>query len=135
MQGFTLVYGAALTLAAVSLPSHAASGPAVCTATVTNTLSADAMKAMAKITMAQAQASAYEVVGRANVKKLKSGELEVEHGCLVYSFDIMTKTSKGIEEVMVDAVSGVVISNKHETPAQEAAEAAADKKKAAEHKK
>ncbi|MES2150264.1 MAG: hypothetical protein V4508_10770 [Pseudomonadota bacterium] len=73
-------------------------------------------------------------MGQTNVKKLKDSELEVEDGCLVYSFDIITKSANGIEEVMVDAVSGQVISNKHETPAQEAAEAAADKKTAAPKK-
>lgn len=61
------------------------------------------------------------------------GELEVERNCLIYSFDISLAGKTGIEEVMVDAGTGSIISRKHETPRQEADEVAADKAAAAKH--
>jgi len=55
------------------------------------------------------------------------GELEIEQTCLVYSFDIRIPGRSGIEEVMVDPGTGKVLAHTHETPAQEAAERAADR--------
>ena len=54
------------------------------------------------------------------------GELEVEQGCLVYSFDIRIPGKSGVEEIMVDAETGKIISHKHET--QEQAERTKEKK-------
>lgn len=63
--------------------------------------------------------------------KVESGELERENRKLIYSFDIKVAGKPGIDEVQIDAVSGALVSNVHETPAMEAAEAAADRKAAA----
>lgn len=52
--------------------------------------------------------------------------IEEEHGKLVYSFDMKTPGRAGIDEVLVDARSGAVISVAHEGPADEAAERAQD---------
>ena len=72
----------------------------------------------AKISMEKAREIALKKVPGG---KIESAELEREHGKLIYSFDI--KTSKpGVMEVNVDAITGKVISSKHETPAKEAAE-------------
>jgi uncharacterized membrane protein YkoI len=57
--------------------------------------------------------------------KVKSAELEKEHGVQLYSFDIQTK--EGIREVGIDAGSGKVIEDSLESPADEAKEAAAEK--------
>jgi hypothetical protein len=57
---------------------------------------------------------------------IQSGELEREHGKLVWSFDIGTNT-KNVTEVQVDAKSGEIVSVKTETPVDQAREAAADK--------
>ena len=57
-----------------------------------------------------------------------AGELERENGKLLYSYDITTKGKTGVDEVQVDAITGAVLSNKHETPAMEKAEAKADAK-------
>jgi hypothetical protein len=54
-------------------------------------------------------------------------ELEQENGKLVWSFDIAKVGTKNITEVQVDAVSGKIVSTKLETPADQAAEAKADK--------
>ncbi len=78
----------------------------------------------AKITMEQARATALE----AAPGTVEDGELEKEHGKLVYSFDI--RNSKGtISEVWVDAKTGKVISNKEESKADEEKEKKDDEKK------
>lgn len=77
----------------------------------------------AKITMAQAR----ETAMKAAPGTVEDGELEKEHGKLVYSFDI--RNSKGtISEVWVDAKTGKVVSNKEETKADEQKEKREDKK-------
>ncbi len=58
---------------------------------------------------------------------IRSGELEREHGIVIYSFDI--HSSKGTTEVNVDAKNGKVVAVQHESAAAEAAE------KKAEHEK
>lgn len=80
----------------------------------------------AKISMDKAKEIALKKVPGGTIE---SAELEREKGKLVYSFDI--KTSKpGVTEVLVNAMTGKVISVKHETPAAESAE----KKKEAKEK-
>lgn len=58
---------------------------------------------------------------------IKSTELEKEKGKIVWSFDISTKGSPNITEVLVDAVTGKIASVEKETPAQQQKEAAQDK--------
>ncbi len=58
--------------------------------------------------------------------KIVKEELEKEHGKLVYSFDIKDGTHSGVEEVLVDAVDGNLVSVEHEDAAKEAAEAQQD---------
>lgn len=58
---------------------------------------------------------------------IKDEEIEREGGRLVYSFDIKTAGRAGIDEVLVDASTGAVLSVKHESPADEAAEMAKDR--------
>ena len=55
---------------------------------------------------------------------VKEGELEHEHGRLVWSFDIEKPGTRDIVEVQVDANSGEVVSTTIETPADESKEAA-----------
>jgi len=79
----------------------------------------------ATITLEAATATAQ---GAVPTGKIQSHELEREDGKLIYSFDIKIAGKKGIEEVNVDAMTGVLIEKVHETPADEAKEAAAEKK-------
>jgi uncharacterized membrane protein YkoI len=53
---------------------------------------------------------------------VKEGELEKEHGRLIWSFDIATPDSKDITAVHVDANTGDVVAVDHETAEQENAE-------------
>ena len=81
----------------------------------------------AKITMAQARALATRTVPGAQIQ---AGEIEREGGKLIYSFDMKTQGKTGIDEVNIDAMTGTVIGNQHETPKDERAEAKADAKAA-----
>ena len=86
---------------------------------IANTTSDQAkMQKEAKISMAKARELALKKVAGG---KIESGELEREHGKLIYSFDIRT-AKPGVTEVNVNAISGAIISVSHETPAKEAAE-------------
>ena len=70
-----------------------------------------------KITMARARAIALKKApGR-----VKSAELENEHGKLIYSFDIATSKT-AITEVNVDAMNGKIVAVQRESAAKEAAE-------------
>lgn len=85
------------------------------------------LMAKARISQADAQATALAKVPNGTVKE---GELEKEHGKLIWSFDITTPDSKDIQEVAVDAITGDVIAVDTETPADQAKEAAEDAAKA-----
>jgi predicted negative regulator of RcsB-dependent stress response len=83
------------------------------------------LKAQAKITQAEAEKTALAKVPGG---KIKAAELEKEHGKLIWSFDISMPKSKNITEIQVDAKAGKIVSTQVETPKDQAAEAAADKK-------
>jgi len=82
------------------------------------------LASQAKITKEQAQ----EIALQRASGTVESGELEREHGKLVYSFDI--RNSKGtIDEVQVSAITGKIVRVEHETKAQEEAEKRQEEKK------
>ena len=81
---------------------------------------------LAKISMAEARKTTLAHVKAASAE-IVSAELEIEQGCLVYSFDIRLSGKSGVEETMVDAGTGRIVSQKHESIKQEAAEQAKDK--------
>ena len=76
----------------------------------------------AKISMHHARVIALKEVRNG---KVKSAELEREHGKLIYSFDI--SGARGITEVNVDAINGKVVAVQHESKAAEAAEQKSEK--------
>ena len=85
-----------------------------------------ALPGLAKIS--QEDASRFALAGvRARSKQVVRGALEVEKGCLVYSFDIQVSGKKEVEEILVDAGNGRIITHKHEAAKQLAAERAKDK--------
>lgn len=85
-----------------------------------------ALPGLAKVSQVEAQKTALSRI-KAPSTAVAEGELEVEQGCLVYSFDIRIPGKPGIEEIMVDAGTGKILSHKHESTKQEAAEKAKDK--------
>ncbi len=82
----------------------------------------------AKITPAAATATALAKVPGG---KVQSAEIEKEDGKLVYSFDIKVPGKSGIDEVLVDAMTGTVVGVEHENAADEAKEAKEDRAKGA----
>jgi hypothetical protein len=86
------------------------------------------LQKQAHVTMADARTLALRTVPNSTVQ---AGEIEREGGKLIYSFDMKVAGKSGIDEVNIDAMSGKLISNNHETPKDERAEAKADAKAAA----
>jgi uncharacterized membrane protein YkoI len=82
--------------------------------------------AKAKVTPEAARASA---LARVQGSTIQDQEIEYEDGKLVYSFDLKVAGKSGIEEVLVDALTGAIVSVEHESPKDEAAEAANEAKK------
>ena len=76
--------------------------------------------AEAKIKETEARATALAQVKNGTVR---SGELEREHGHLIYSYDIQVPGKSGIDEVNVDAMTGKVIAKTHEGDKAERKEA------------
>ncbi|HEV7587810.1 MAG TPA: PepSY domain-containing protein [Longimicrobium sp.] len=110
------------TLAAAAILSVAAASGAAAQHRPAHETQAQ-LQRQARVTEAQARATALATVPRGQVK---SGELEREHGQLIYSFDISVPGRSGIEEVQVNAVNGRIVSHVHETPAAERGEARAE---------
>jgi len=84
-----------------------------------------ALPALAKVTRADAESTALKAVNVSSAS-VASGELEAESGCLIYSFDIQIPGKKSIVEVTIDAGTGKVLAQRHESPKAQAAEKAAD---------
>ena len=84
------------------------------------------LQAQAKVSRADAEKTA---LTKAPNGTIKEGELEKEHGKLIWSFDITTPDSKDITEVAVNAMTGDVVSVEKETPKQQAKEKDEDAQK------
>jgi uncharacterized membrane protein YkoI len=89
------------------------------------------LAAKAKVTQAEAEKTALAKVPNGTIKE---GELEKEHGKLVWSFDIATPGSQDITEVQVNAKTGKIVTVETETPAQQAREKQADAREKADGK-
>lgn len=79
------------------------------------------LREKAQVTCEQAQRSALQQV-KDKPPRVRSAELEEEGGHLVYSFDIARRGRSGVDEVQVDAITGAIVSSKHESAAAEANE-------------
>jgi hypothetical protein len=77
------------------------------------------LSSQAKVSRADAERTALMKVPGGSVKE---GELEREHGTLIWSFDIASAGSSGVTEVQVDAITGAVVSVEHESASAEAKE-------------
>jgi uncharacterized membrane protein YkoI len=83
-------------------------------------------RALAKTGEGDARKTALQKINAAGAS-VSSGGLEVEDGCLVYTYDVKVPGRGGVEEVIIDAGTGKVLAVEHESAAKEAAEKAADK--------
>jgi uncharacterized membrane protein YkoI len=127
-----VVAGATLAVAAPAGAQAASSHPAMAKKaspaaqhTVKVKEATPGLAAQATISADSAQKIALAQVSRGWVRE---AELQQENGTLVYSYDIKARGKAGVEEVMVDAKTGAVVSTKHETAKAEAKEAASEKK-------
>jgi uncharacterized membrane protein YkoI len=77
------------------------------------------LQSQATLTRADAEKIALAKVPGGEVKE---GELEKEHGKLVYSFDISKPGSSDLTEIQIDARSGEVVSIENESAEKEARE-------------
>lgn len=111
-RGRIFVYAILALLACVALDASA-------TAQASQPRAGGVNKTRPKISLRQARATALAKVPGG---RIKSSELEVEGGKLIYSFDINKSKGRGIEEVNIDAISGEVVGVEHETPKHEAIE-------------
>ena len=78
---------------------------------------------LAKLSQAEAEKIALTKIQGKDAVSIASAELEAEHRCLIWSFDLRVAGKSDIQEVQVDAGDGKVLSVKHESASQEAAEA------------
>ena len=92
-------------------------------------ITAGAMRASAatpktKLTRADAE----KIALNKEAGTIKSGELEKEHGRMIFSFDVQTRA--GVHEVNIDANTGAVVEDSVESAADAAREAKEDAAKA-----
>lgn len=113
---------------ALSVPFAAAAADLNCSIKAKKTTTKAEMSAMAKV---KEEAAKKAAIDKVNVKgsAVSKGGLEVEEGCLVYTYDIKVPGKSGVEEVFVDAGTGAVLRVEHESAAKEAAEKAGGKAK------
>ena len=80
-----------------------------------------ALAGLAKISKPEAEKTALAKI-KMSRKEIARSELEVDQGCLVYSFDIRVPSKPGLEKIKVDAGTGKILLHQHETRKQFAAE-------------
>ncbi len=115
-----------IILVLVLMPLSVSAAGIKCSIRPAKDIPTSALPSFAKVSQTDAQKTALARI-KAPSTAVAEGELEVEQGCLVYSFDIRIPGKPGIEEIMVDAGTGKILSHKHESTKQEAAEIAKDK--------
>ncbi len=117
-----------LAVAALVVSFPALADKIACDTKAAKTTSAVQLEKLAKVSKAAAEKTAMgSLGGKSGATQVTKSELEVEDGCVVYSFDIKVSGKSGVEEIMVDAGTGKIVSHKHESALQEAAEKAKDK--------
>lgn len=113
----------ALLILASLLPGMSSAATSGCSIHAGRHADARQLAALAKVSRAKATTVALDAVKTKRRKVLRSAELEAEHGCLIWSFDIGVTGSAVTHEVAVDAGDARVLSITTENAAQEADEA------------
>ena len=119
------LYVVSLFAAALFVGLDAGAATLKCSIQPPKGLATSDLASLAKVTRPAAEATALQSVRNPSAKVV-TGELEAEHGCLIYSFDIEVPGKTSVIEVAVDAGTGKVLETKREGPKAQAAEAAAD---------
>ena len=116
-----------LAALAVAIPFAAGAADMNCSIKAKRTTAKADLPAMAKVKDDAARKTAVDKVGAGAT--IAKGNLEVEDGCLVYTYDVKVPGKNGYQEVFVDAGTGAVLKVDKESEAKERAERAADKVK------
>jgi uncharacterized membrane protein YkoI len=101
---------AGLCVLAAALPAAAAER---CSIHPAKGLSGTQLTALAQVSQAEAEKTAVAKIGGKDVS-IVGAELESEHGCLIWTFDLRIAGKSGVQEVHVDAGNGNVLSVRHE---------------------
>jgi uncharacterized protein (TIGR02246 family) len=75
------------------------------------------LRSLVKISSKEAEGRAVASVAPDKVNAIMSSEVEVVNGCLAYPFDLRFANKGGVQEVMVDAGDGKILSSEYEPPA------------------
>lgn len=86
------------------------------------------LQRLATVGQIDAEQTAIKSLKTAASATVTEGELEIERGCLVYSFDIRVSGRRDSDEVLVDAGTGKILSHTSESASQEAHEKAQEKR-------
>lgn len=105
----TMLGGICLTAATVS-----ASAAERCSIHPAKGVSGKQLAALAQVPQAEAEKTAVAKIGGNEKVSVVGAELESEHGCLIWSFDLRIAGKSGVQEVHIDAGNGNVLSVEHE---------------------
>jgi uncharacterized membrane protein YkoI len=108
-------------VAALILPLAVQAADLSCSIKEDRMSSKSQLRSMAKVTGRVAMKAALEKVA-ANGAIIHHGGLEVEDGCLVYTYDIKVPNRSGFLEVFIDAGTGDVLKVDFESAEADAAE-------------
>jgi len=107
---------AAIVVTGLLVALVASAGDQPCSIHAKKSMSKSELTTMAKWSEADARAAALKSLNTTPDKvTVKKSELEVEDGCLVYSYDIeVMGEGKGKHEIEVDAGNGRILSTDHD---------------------
>jgi hypothetical protein len=74
---------------------------------------------LSKITRREAEARAIASVAPERVSSIMTSDVEVENGCLVWPIDLRFESKPGLQEVVIDAGDGKVLSSEYVAPRTE----------------
>lgn len=117
-----------ILFAALLVPFAVSAADLNCTIKAAKSTKSADMAGMAKFSESNAKKAALDAINVSGASISKGG-LEVEDGCLVYSYDIVTPGKSGIDEVILDAGDGKVLKTEHEGSIKQAAQKIVDKMK------
>jgi uncharacterized membrane protein YkoI len=102
---------AGVCILAATLPASAAER---CSIHPAKGMSGTQLAALAQVSQAEAEKTAVAKIGGKEHVSVAAAELESEHGCLIWTFDLRIAGKSGVQEVHIDAGNGNVLSVKHE---------------------
>lgn len=108
-SALTLLAGVCVLTA--TLPASAAER---CSIHPAEGMSGSQLAALAQVSQAEAGKTAVARIGGKEDVSIVATELESEHGCLIWSFDLRIAGKSGVQEVHIDAGNGNVLSVEHE---------------------